>query len=189
MAERTLHPLLRLVQNRLITRHAPTLLRHDMFDPLAAKSFLDKSEIRLLYALLSKVLCSDFYVSNRVVTFFWQVDKLNALTTAFCSFIVRTGSALVKTGASESSTASQRIQFVPSLLKLKRDVDSVVALAFNKNENMVSIRKRAFEDFLNESPNKPGEELADFIDRSIVFVPKIFHDGDLRMLLWVSQKT
>ena len=80
---------------------------------------------------------------------------------------MRTGSSLVSDGIGESSTVSQRARLVPSLIELKRNVESVVATAFSKSESMATVVKRSFEEFLNESPDKPSEALAEYIDRYV----------------------
>jgi len=132
----TRKPLIANAENELLTKHIDTVLTKGFDDMMRAKRVED---LRRLHGL------------------FGRVDALDAVRTAFNSFIKCTGLEIVGDLQSDS-TMVQRV------LDFKDELDHVVKEAFDSSKSLLESCKEGFEHFINVRDNKPAELIAKFLD-------------------------
>jgi len=95
--------------------------------------------------------------ASRMYSLFSRVSALPAMKSALVSFVKHTGSTIVQNQAEEK-------EMVPNLLKLRRNVDSLLSSAMEGNTEFERGVLDAFEFFINSRENRPAELIARFID-------------------------
>uniref|UniRef100_A0A7S2RUN5 Cullin-4 n=1 Tax=Mucochytrium quahogii TaxID=96639 RepID=A0A7S2RUN5_9STRA len=97
---------------------------------------------------------------QRMYTLFARVDSLNNMRVTLSAYVKRRGLEVVKNEAEEK-------EMVPTLLRLKQDLDDLLANAMSNNEDFERTIRDAFEAFINSRENRPAELIAKYIDRQL----------------------
>jgi len=71
---------------------------------------------------------------------------------------------------------------VEDLLALKKKMDSIVAISFDRNYNFAHTVKESFEVFINQRQNKPAE----LIGKIKVFIYPLYNTRYFNYLLFIS---
>ncbi|KAA0722690.1 Cullin-4B [Triplophysa tibetana] len=132
--------LISTVEKQLLGEHMNTILQKGL------KTLLDENrvtELTLLYQLFSKVK-----------------DGLIILLQFWKQYIKDFGGEIV-------SSPEKDKEMIQELLDFKDKMDNVIQRCFQKNDNFNNTMKEAFENFINNRPNKPAELTAKFVDSKL----------------------
>jgi len=132
----TRKPLIMSAENELLTKHVDAILTKGLDDMMRTKRVDD---LRRLHRLLDRV------------------DALDAVRTAFNTFIKCSGLEMVG-DVTRDSTMVQRV------LDFKDELDLVIQEAFDGSKALLASCKEGFEHFINVRDNKPAELIAKFLD-------------------------
>ncbi|RGB34735.1 Cullin family-domain-containing protein [Rhizophagus diaphanus] len=156
---KTKNPLTKVVDDELIKRHVDTLLEkgfNDMMEDQHADEHIQ--ELGRLYDLLARV------------------NSLDRLRLYFGNYIKKTGSNIV-------NNVNQESTMVEDLLALKKKMDSIVAISFDRNYNFAHAVKESFEVFINQRQNKPAELIAKYVDLKLKLGNKRMDDLEIEKTL------
>ncbi|CAG8559228.1 15498_t:CDS:10 [Funneliformis caledonium] len=156
---KTKNPLTKVVDDELIKRHVDALLDkgfNDMMEDQHSDEHIQ--ELGRLYDLLARV------------------NALDRLRLYFGSYIKKTGSGIVNNIDQEST-------MVEDLLALKKKMDSIVAISFDRNYNFAHTVKESFEVFINQRQNKPAELIAKYVDLKLKLGNKRMDDSEIEKTL------
>ncbi|XP_057188568.1 cullin-4A isoform X2 [Triplophysa rosa] len=132
--------LISTVEKQLLGEHMNTILQKGL------RTLLDENrvtELTLLYQLFSKVK-----------------DGLIILLQFWKQYIKDFGGEIV-------SSPEKDKDMIQELLDFKDKMDNVIQRCFQKNDNFNNTMKEAFENFVNNRPNKPAELTAKFVDSKL----------------------
>lgn len=132
--------LISTVEKQLLGEHMNTILQKGL------RMLLDENrvtELTLLYQLFSKVK-----------------DGLTVLLQFWKQYIKDFGGEIV-------SSPEKDKDMIQELLDFKDKMDNVIQHCFQKNDNFNNTMKEAFENFINNRPNKPAELIAKFVDSKL----------------------
>lgn len=136
----TQKPLIATVEKQLLGEHMTTILQKGL------RTLLDENrvcELTLLYELFSKVK-----------------GGLTALLQSWREYIKSVGAETV-------CSPERDREMVQELLDFKDQMDSVTQSCFQRNESFINTMKEAFENFINQRPNKPAELIAKYVDSKL----------------------
>nr|AAI65630.1 Cul4a protein [Danio rerio] len=136
----TQKPLIATVEKQLLGEHMTTILQKGL------RTLLDENrvcELTLLYELFSKVK-----------------GGLTALLQSWREYIKSVGAETV-------CSPERDREMVQELLDFKDQMDSVTQSCFQRNESFINAMKEAFENFINQRPNKPAELIAKYVDSKL----------------------
>ncbi|XP_015916458.1 cullin-4B [Parasteatoda tepidariorum] len=152
----TKKPLIQCVEKQLIGEHLTAILQKGLDQLLTERRIPD---LKLMYDLFSRVK-----------------NGLPQLCSHFNQYIKKQGKVIVSNPEKDKT-------MVQELLEFKDEMDVIVNQCFQKNEKFLNTLKEAFENFVNQRPNKPAELIAKFLDVKLRAGNKESTEEELEMLL------
>lgn len=149
-------PLIQTVEMELIAAHLDLILRKGLNDML---DNMRMNDLDLLHTLLSRV-----------------PNGLTELCSHFNKHIKQRGQLIV-TNVERDKT------MVQDLLLFKEKMDQAVNECFKRQERFIYSLKEAFENFINQRPNKPAELIAKYIDSKLKSGNKEATEDELEKIL------
>ena len=150
-------PLIHCVEKQLISEHLRNILVKGL-DQLLDESRVE-TDLPLMFNLLSRVK-----------------EGKPELCSYFNQYIKKKGKVIV-TNPEKDKT------MVQELLDFKDHMDVVVNNCFLKEDKFYNSLKEAFEQFINQRPNKPAEMIAKFVDSKLKAGNKEATEEELEKLL------
>jgi cullin 4 len=141
----TRHPLIVIIEQRLVADHVPTLLEKG-FDVICDER--RKADLHRFYSLFARV--------NSIAPD-GSPCAHEQMKTYVIAYVKRVGLGIVMDKEKDA-------QMVTSLLALKAQLDEFVVESFGGSEMFSNAINYAFESFVNARENKPAELIAKFLD-------------------------
>ncbi|TGZ71761.1 hypothetical protein CRM22_002466 [Opisthorchis felineus] len=152
--------LLSTLVSELLTRTLDHLLENGLVGSLKAK---ETKQLGLFYSLLSKVPNG--------------VDKLR---THFRQYVIQLGRDLVENPTQDPEKDRNMIQ---NLISCRDYLSELIATCFANDANFTRVLQEAYEEFINQRPNKPAEFLAKYLDAHLRSGNKAQTDEELDKLM------
>ncbi|OON18523.1 cullin family protein [Opisthorchis viverrini] len=152
--------LLSTLVSELLTRTLDYLLENGLVGSLKAK---ETKQLGLFYSLLSKVPNG--------------VDKLR---THFRQYVIQLGRDLVENPTQDPEKDRNMIQ---NLISCRDYLSELIAVCFANDANFTRVLQEAYEEFINQRPNKPAEFLAKYLDAHLRSGNKAQTDEELDKLM------
>lgn len=148
--------LIKTVEKQLISEHLSSILTKGLDGLLEGDR---KSELRLMYALLGKVIGGHKELKGKM-----------------CDYVKKRGRVIVVNPEKDKT-------MVQELLDFKEKLDIIMQECFSGNEAFIVSMKEAFESFINIRQNKPAELIAKFVDSKLRAGNKEASEEELERLL------
>ncbi|CAH8518746.1 unnamed protein product [Schistosoma margrebowiei] len=140
-ANSTRHLLMSTLVSELLTRPLDYLLDNGLVNPLKTKQ---TSQLSLLFSLVSRV-----------------PNGIEKLRTHFRNYIIQMGREMVENPTHDPEKDRNMIQ---NLLDSRDFLSEITVSCFSNDPSFMRVLQEAYEEFINQRPNKPAEFLAKYLD-------------------------
>ncbi|CAH8521475.1 unnamed protein product [Schistosoma haematobium] len=133
--------LMSTLVSELLTRPLDYLLDNGLVNPLKTKQ---TSQLSLLFSLVSRV-----------------PNGIEKLRTHFRNYIIQMGREMVENPTHDPEKDRNMIQ---NLLDSRDFLSEITVSCFSNDPSFMRVLQEAYEEFINQRPNKPAEFLAKYLD-------------------------
>ncbi|CAH8517198.1 unnamed protein product [Heterobilharzia americana] len=140
-ANSTRHLLISTLVSELLTRPLDYLLDNGLVNPLKTKQI---AQLSLFYSLISRV-----------------PNGIDKLRTHFRNYIIQMGREIVENPTQDAEKDRVMIQ---NLLDSRDFLSEIIVSCFADDSSFMRVLQDAYEEFINQRPNKPAEFLAKYLD-------------------------
>ncbi|KAH8860035.1 Cullin-4B [Schistosoma japonicum] len=133
--------LMSTLVSELLTRPLDHLLDNGLVTPLKTKQ---TSQLSLLFSLISRV-----------------PNGIDKLRTHFRNYIIQMGREMVENPTQDPEKDRAMIQ---NLLDSRDFLSEIIVSCFSNDSSFMRVLQEAYEEFINQRPNKPAEFLAKYLD-------------------------
>ncbi|CAH8842089.1 unnamed protein product [Trichobilharzia szidati] len=133
--------LISTLVSELLTRPLDYLLDNGLVNPLKTKQ---TAQLSLFYSLISRV-----------------PNGIDKLRTHFRNYIIQMGREIVENPLQDVEKDRAMIQ---NLLDSRDFLSEIIGSCFANDSSFMRVLQEAYEEFINQRPNKPAEFLAKYLD-------------------------
>nr|CAX82778.1 cullin [Schistosoma japonicum] len=133
--------LMSTLVSELLTRPLDHLLDNGLVTPLKTKQ---TSQLSLLFSLISRA-----------------PNGIDKLRTHFRNYIIQMGREMVENPTQDPEKDRAMIQ---NLLDSRDFLSEIIVSCFSNDSSFMRVLQEAYEEFINQRPNKPAEFLAKYLD-------------------------